>query len=141
MANEISVTESLAVRNAALSWGQNVSYRDDQAVVGGPSPGEILVGVHPGLDVSLAQIASPGWCWMCNLDAKNFVTVGVYDSSIPAFYPFLDLKPGGKPQKVFLSKYLLQELAGTGTHMGHTTTLHMLADTAACKVRVDCFER
>ena len=38
-----------------------------------------------------AEVATPGWCHMKNLDATNYVEVGVLVSS--TFYPLLKLKP------------------------------------------------
>jgi hypothetical protein len=42
--------------------------------------------------VDLADVATPGWAVFQNLDATNFVEVGIDVAAV--FYPFIKLEPG-----------------------------------------------
>jgi hypothetical protein len=94
-----------------------------------------------------AQIANPGWFWLCNLDPVNYVTWGIRDATVGSWYPVgeldaVDSQGAGHPHLLKLSRYINKEMAGTGTHVGaDIATLHFKANNAPCKIRICTFER
>lgn len=142
MANEIRVALSLQIKKDQLTYlSQPTAYTDDMVIGEGESPGLVIVDKF-GVDISLSTLTDPGYCWMQNLDDTNYVEVGIYDPETNKFYPFLELKPLGKPQLVFLSRNFGEEYAGTGTGTtAPTNRMRMKANTDTCRVRVHTFER
>lgn len=141
MADEIRINAGLTVTLAPGSSSQQYqslpNYQtDDIVTVGGPTPGTISVAVT-GTDVNLSALTDPGWCRVQNLDITNFVTLGIYDGA--TYFPFLELGP---EQFVVVKLYrdLGKEFVGTGSTAGGNT-FRIQADTAACKVKVEAFER
>jgi hypothetical protein len=120
MADEIRITASMSVDNGNLSFSQNYGSRSyDQANIGGPTPGMVEVGTVEEAQ-SFAELTTPGWTTMQNLDDTNFVewgfSTGVYGGK---------LMPG--------------ETAGP-LRLNVGTTLYLKADTAACKVVINALE-
>ena len=68
---------------------------------------------------------------MTNIDATNYVKVGLYISA--TFYPFLELGPG-ESAVLTLARDILTANAGAAV-------LRIVANTASCIVRVDCFDK
>lgn len=95
MANEITVTSSFKLENGNDSYTRTVSYNADQAAVGGPSPGALLIGTSHEA-VAPVDISSLGWAVFKNLDQTNYVEIGVEVTG--AFYPLLKLLPGEQVQ-------------------------------------------
>jgi hypothetical protein len=156
MSNEISVTMTLNVKNGGLNFTSAPSaFTDNQSVIGGPSPDTYVIPAA-GIDLSFTQIlgniyapiTSPGWCWMCNLDPTNYVTWGMRDANAGTWYPIGELDPidsqgNAHPHLLKLSRFINEEMAGTGTHQGvNVATLHFRPNNrTACKVRICIFER
>lgn len=137
MANEATVQSMLRINNGSLLYQSlPASFTADVNGTKGPSPGNVLVAVT-GTTISLSQVGTPGLARLQNLDEDNFVTVGVYDGA--SFYPLLELGPG-ETFVMRLSRYVNLEFVGTGTN-ADTNQLRMMADTAACQVLVEVFER
>ena len=141
MADEASIQVSLQIQGSG-----NLQYRSypnqfnaDVSGNKGPSPGAFQASVD-GTDVDLSELNQPALCRITNLDATNFVTVGIWDSSTSTFYPLMELLPG-EFYVVRLSRILGGEIAGTGTSTTQTgNTLRIKANTAACNVVVEAFE-
>lgn len=146
MANEVTVVLSLNIRKDALQENpQPTSYQFDMSGTVGPTPGVVTVPTT-GAAVDLAELTTPGPCWLVNLDPTNYVEYGIRDPGANIFYPLGELQPwdsaGGKPQYVYLSRNLLEEYTGTGT--GTTppgNQLWLKANKASCKVVVKAFDR
>lgn len=119
MANEITVNAKLAVNNGNLSFTRTITGAlFDQAASGGPTPGYLTVGTSEESE-TFSELSTVGWLLMENLDPTNYVewgfSTGVYGGR---------LEPG-EPALFRLSP---------------STTMYFLANTAACKVVVYCFE-
>jgi hypothetical protein len=142
MANEANIKASMRVLKGSLDYRSNpTQYLATQTGVGGPTPGTILCAVAPGTDVDLSELTTPGLAVIQNLNATNYVTVGVYDPQSNLFYPMLELLPG-EVQVIRLSRNIQEEYAtGTGTVGPGTNTLRIIANSAACLVKVDAFEK
>lgn len=147
MSSEVSVVCSLNIRgndtakaNINLNYqNQPTAFRADMTGGRGPTPGNVLVAVG-GTDVSLAALSNfGGWCRIMNLDATNWVDYGIYDSAGTEYFPLGELL-AGEQVILRLSRKLGQEYTGTGTGMGGTT-LHFRANTAACNVIVEAFDK
>lgn len=139
MANEVNVTARMEITSGVNKYRMS---RDNfiSSLVGtynGPTPGAISVSVA-GTDVSLAQLTTPGFCVITNLDLTNFVSVGTWGDS--EFIPLIEVGPG-EFAMFKLSRNLGKSYGvGTGT-TDSGATLRLKADTAACKVLVEAFER
>lgn len=114
-------------------------YAIDITTEGGQTPGQLNVPTT-GIDVNLSVLVSPYFCVMRNLDASNYVEVGVHDGSL--FHPLQELPPGGKPVPFFLSRNLgvEEDVPGTGTS-AVVNTLMLRAVGGTCKVIVEAFNR
>lgn len=121
MSNEIRVQAGITVINGNLSFQQSFGTKNyDQTAVGGPVPGQLTIGTTEE-SVSLAELTTPGWAVMQNLDGTNFVqwgfSTGVYGGR---------LEPG--------------ETAGPFRLDPGVSNLFLKSDTAACKVLLYVFE-
>jgi len=111
----------------------------------GPTPGVVTVPVD-GTDVDLSRLNQlGGFCRIQNLDATNFITVGVADPANGEFYPIMDILPG-ETYPLRLSRFLgcRYPILGTGTGTGTAgadVMLHIRADTAECDALVEAFDR
>lgn len=140
MANEVTVTSSLQVRSGNLSYrSQPQQFRADLVLATGPAPGSFLA-TYDGVDVDLSQLATPSFYRIQNLDATNYVDVGIYDPVNSIFHPLHEVGPGetyvGK-----LSRNLGQMFTtpGTGTS-GTSGALHVKAQTVDCTIIVEAFD-
>lgn len=96
----------------------------------GPTPGAVTVPVS-GVDISFAQLdAMGGLGRFFNIDATNFITVGLRDKVTNVFYPFGDILPG-EFYIWRLSSKLPKDEAGTGTFSGTNVTVHAKTNTNA----------
>lgn len=141
MANEWVVTAGLSLQVADGSGNRQYrsapsQFLSDLEDMRGPTPGHLLVAVT-GTDVSLTQLATPGFCRIQNLDTTNYVTVGIYDGA--SYFPLMEVGPE-EFYVVKLYRFLGSEFVGTGTP-ADVNTLRLMANTAACKVLVEAFNR
>lgn len=142
MANEITIRNSLQIQNGNLDYrSRPTSFRANMSGLDGPVPGAVSCAVAPGTNIDLSELTTPGMCWVQNLDADNYVTIGMFDPESDIFYPTLELLPG--EFSVFrLSRDIQEELGtGTGTVGPGTNRLRCIADTAACNVIFHVFEK
>ena len=115
MSNEIQTACMLSVNNGTLQLPQvGTAIQDDQATARGGGPGVVDVGLSPET-ISFGDIV-PGYVYVRNLDATNYVHLGTDYSGV--FVPMLQVK-AGKQQLIYLD-------AGV--------TVRAYADTGACKV-------
>jgi len=141
MANEFTITSGLSLSVAPASGNRQyrsvpTQFQADLEDLRGPTPGHLLVATT-GTDVSLAQLATPGFCRVQNLDTANYVTLGIYDGA--SYFPLMEIGP--EEFYVFkLYRFFGSEFVGTGTP-SDVNTLRLKADTAACKVLVEAFNR
>lgn len=139
MANEVNVNLSFEVtsgNNKHIS-GKNNFIGSLVAAYNGPTPGAVACSTA-GTDISLAQMTTPGYCKITNLDPTNYVSVGTFGDA--EFIPLMEVGPGEfaffKLNRNFGKSYGV----GTGT-TDSGATLRIKADTATCKVLVEAFER
>lgn len=140
MSDEGKLVVDLQIATGHLSYRSSpTSISFDVAGVKGPTPGAITVPTT-GKDVDLSGLTTPGLCWITNLDATNFITVGIWDPENIKFYPFMKLLPGEFFAFRLSPNVGKEQGTGTGTTGPATNTLHIRADTSSCVVRVDAFE-
>jgi hypothetical protein len=140
LANEARVTAAIQITtgNYRYQSPQPTAFFLDVAGAKGPTPGAITATTS-GTNVDLSGLTSPGLCWISNLDATNYVEVGIHDGAL--FHPLLEIPPGaGFP--LYLSRNLgvEEDVPGTGTS-GVINSLCVRAHTASCVVRVEASER
>lgn len=111
----------------------------DVANIGGPTPGTILVDTA-GTNIDLSQLTTPGLCWMQNLDAANYVEYGMWDASTSHFEPLGEIGPG-EFYCIKLSRNLGLEYGAGTASAGSGNSLRLRANTAACKVKINAYER
>lgn len=140
MASEATVRVSLAIRADNINYpGGQGAFTADVTGRKGPTPGA-FTATTDGTDVDLSQLTTPGWAHVKNLDATNYVQVGVWDSNTSRFYPLLRLL-AGESVVVRLDADIGEEYEGTGTGTGTgPNTLRVKANTASCVVLVEAFE-
>jgi len=141
MANEWTISAGISLQVAGGSGNRQIrsapmQFQADLEDLRGPTPGHLLVAVT-GTDVSLAQLATPGFCRIQNLDTTNYVIAGIYDGV--SFFPMIEIGPE-EFYVVKLYRFLGSEFVGTGTP-ADVNTLRLMANTAACKVIVEAFNR
>jgi hypothetical protein len=141
MANEARVNSSLTIASGSNKYqNQPTSFSADVSVFKGPSPGAFTASLL-GTDVDLSELDVPGLCVFKNLDATNYVTIGLRDPETSKFYPLIELLPT-EQYTVRLSRLLGWETGtGTGTEGSETNVLCVRADTAPCNVSVEAFEK
>ncbi len=140
MADEAQVRCSLQIIEGNLKYiSQPTTYLADVAVgARGPTPG-LISATLLGTDVDLSELTTPGLCRIQNLDSTNFVEVGIWDGV--SFFPLIDIL-AGKFTVVTLAAALGEEFGtGTGTITADINTMRIKADTAACDVIVEAFDR
>jgi hypothetical protein len=141
MANEASITSRLLISSGKNKYqSQPASFTADISVFKGPTPGAFTASLL-GTDVVLTELDVPGLCIFKNLDATNYVTIGLRDPETSKFYPLIELLPT-EGYVVRLSRLLGWETGtGTGTEGSETNVLCVRADTAPCNVSVEAFEK
>lgn len=118
MADEITVQASIQVVNGNLRDSFAIGSQSiDQAAYGGPTPGYFTLGTSEET-IAFGELSTKGWCVIHNLDATNFITFG-----------FSTGVYGGKLKAGEACVFRL-----------NTTSLYMIANTAACKVLVKGYE-
>jgi hypothetical protein len=118
MANEITVGAYFRVVNGSLRDEFSIGNQSvTQIASGGPTPGFFTLGTSEET-IAFGELSTKGWCVIQNLDTTNFIrwgfSTGVY---------------GGKLLPGEACVFRL-----------NTTSLFMIADTAACKVLVKGYE-
>jgi hypothetical protein len=144
VAREIQVRSSLQINNGNTNYlSQPVSFLANQETAGGPTPGMVAIaGTGAGTSITLSALARPGLCRIQNLDATNFVQVGVWDGT--NFFPMIELLPG-ESYVVRLARDLNEEYGtGTGTTSGVVNALRAKASGvgpgASINLLVEAFE-
>ena len=92
MADEVTVNAFISVVKDYLSFTKNIgslSFDMDTARMAGGTQ-TIGTGAHEALEFN--DIATPGYVWMRNLDATNYVEIGIDDEG--TFEPTIVLKAG-----------------------------------------------
>jgi hypothetical protein len=94
MANEITVTATLKVAKGSLAWQQSVNQSITLAAAkpNGSGFSQSIPTTAGGTAISLGAVATNGWAWFQNLDATNYVEIGVADGG--TFFPFARLLAG-----------------------------------------------
>src|SRR4051794_16391060 len=93
MASEISISSSLSVNKGSLQLSRSANFRADMPGTEFGQAGQIIgFSAHEALAIN-ADIGTKGVAWFRNLDATNYVEIGVQDGS-SNFIPFAKLKPG-----------------------------------------------
>lgn len=148
MADEARIQASLQIRKTNTDGdmiilqyqGQPTAFTADVTGTKGPVPGAISVAIG-GTAVDFSELTDPGFCRLMNLDETNFVEWGIREPATGYFYPIGEIGPG-ETYVIKLSRNLLEEYTGSGTATGPATNeFYMKADTAACNVLVEAFER
>ena len=121
MADEISYTAKLAVTKSNLSYTRTVSDAVDMtgSTHNGGSPSIPITTA--GTALALGDVTTPGWAFFRNLDATNFIEIGIQQGGV--FYPFLKLKAGD----------------ATACRLG-TTAPYARANTAAARLEFAIFQ-
>lgn len=147
MANEITVTESIAIiANDQTTGISQINYRPadntfraDMVGRYGPAPGVILA-TAAGTDVDLSAIGGGGgMCRIKNQDLTRYVEIGLYDPDTDVYGPMCELLPG-EFMRVRLSRFLGQEMGLTGTHaFGGGLTVRIKGVGGTVRVLVEAF--
>ena len=118
MANEAQIAVSLSVSVGELQFQSSpASFNADVSAAGGDGavPGAVEATLAGAL-IDLSKLTAPGgFAVIQNLDATNYVSIGMRDPDSSKFYPVLDLLPG----EIFVVRlardYDTEFGAGTGT--------------------------
>jgi hypothetical protein len=92
MANEITVQTSLQLANGNLKFARGANFKADQATGIRGGPGVQVIGTTQEAIAIGSDVATLGWAWIQNLDATNYVEIGVVVSA--TFYPTNRFNPG-----------------------------------------------
>jgi hypothetical protein len=91
MANEITITQTLLLKNTTLTWDPKLGTQNiDQAVPGVSDQTQTIPTSQTALNVS-TEIATLGVALIKNLDETNYIQIGLVVSA--TFYPFARIKP------------------------------------------------
>lgn len=121
MAQEITVSGSLAAKKGTLPLSYPVSGKFNQAGIGGKIRQQSIPTTAGGTAIDMTGITNPGWILMLNKDPTNFIQVGPLSAG--AMVPCMRLEP--------------LEPAGPFRIDG---TLRALSDTAACLLEYEVLE-
>lgn len=93
MAKEITITAKLSVTNGSLKISRGETSRQvDQAAAGYAARAQVIGNsAHEALDIG-SDVSAAGCYYLRNLDATNYVTIGVDVSG--TYCPLLKLLPG-----------------------------------------------
>jgi hypothetical protein len=124
MANEATITNGIFIDKGNLHFHPaSVTFRGTVTGTKGPVPGALSIATA-GTDISFAQLTTPGYCKITNLDATNYVEYGIWNGT--TFYPLGEILAG--------QSYVIRLSRNVGS------TLRFRANTAACNVVVEAFE-
>ena len=126
MANEISVSAGVEVNNGNLIFRPGVTrFNVTQTTAAGPTPGSMTIPTTAnGTAVSLAQLTTPGWIEITNLDTTNYIEIGTWDGA--TFHIIAECLAGEK--MVFRASRSL-------------STMRIMANTASCEVVINAFDK
>lgn len=117
MADEITITNSASLSNGTykdqLTFGG--TFRIDQSSAG--SAGGIRAIGTSAENLTMTDISTPGILYVKNLDATNFVEIGVDNTG---FVAMAKLEPGDPPAQF---------------RVADSTTIQLKADTASCNIQ------
>lgn len=117
MANEIKQAMQLSCTNGSFSTAApQLSLSINQSAVGALQG--VTAVTTSEADLSLTGLTTPGWVWMRNLDATNYVKVGPKSGGV--MVECIRLKPG---------EAAMFRLGPSGV------TLRWVANTATCNVQ------
>ena len=132
MANEARISGSLHINKGNLEYSSKpTAFTADVTGTKGPTPGAIAV-TAAGTDVNLSELATPGLCWLSNLDATAYITYGIWDGV--EFHPLGELLAGE------FAPLRLSRTIGLGTGTGYEN-LRLKSSSGTINARVDCFEK
>ncbi len=137
--DEARITSSLIINIGKLQYSSQPSaFTADVSAASAPTPGSVTATLA-GADIDISQLTIPGLCRIQNLDATNYVTLGVWDGV--SFFPVMEWL-AGENFVIRLSRVIGEEQGtGTGTIAADVNTLRLKADTAECECIVDIFEK
>ncbi len=95
MANEITLSTNLAVKNPATGTAWTSTIRPAVFSITQNALGEVgsVVSIPTTItDLVITGLATAGLAWFMNLDATNYIQVGIDQTGTLA--PFVHLKPG-----------------------------------------------
>jgi hypothetical protein len=91
MPNEITLTQTLLLKNGTLTWDPKLTTQNiDQAVPGVSDQTQTIPTSATAINVS-TEIATLGVALIKNLDETNYIQIGLVVSA--TFYPFARIKP------------------------------------------------
>ena len=144
MANEARITSGLDIMKGTNPVqvdysARPASFAADVAGAKGPVPGAIDATVA-GVSVDFSELTTPALCRIMNLDATNYVEVGIWDPENAKFFPLMELLPG-ESYVIRLARNLQEEYqTGTGTTGANTNRLRIKANTTVVPVLIEAFE-
>lgn len=139
MADEARISSGMTIRVSPLDYNSRpASFTADVSAASAPAPGKVTAALTPTL-VDLSARGVVGLCRIQNMDATNYVEVGMYNSDDNEFLPMLEIY-AGESWVMRLSRLMGKEVVGTGT-TGSTTSLALRANTAAVQCLVEVFEK
>lgn len=119
MADEITITHKISCVNGNLNFAPPTkTYRVDQTAAGGPTPGYVTIGTSEE-SISFGELSTVGWLHMENLDSTNYIQWGFATGAY-----------GGR----------LEAGESASFRLNPSTTLYVLANTAACKALIYALE-
>lgn len=138
MSQEIRANISLQVTNTAFQYRSvPSSFVANQTTPFGKTPGGLHVPVF-GIDIDLTKFVLPGIIWMYNFNAIHYITYGIWEAALSEFHPLGELQ-AGDIHLFRLSRDILKEYAGTGTHpTADPNTFHMKASKLSTGVDILC---
>lgn len=146
MASEATIQSGLNIRKTSGSLTQidyrspATTFRVDVSGTKGPTPGALTIPTG-GKTISLQELTTPGLVCIHNLDATNYIVVGIWDVGLNVFYPLIEVGPG-ESYTLKLWRSIQEEYIGTGTGTsGPGNQLFAKAIGGDCVVSFDAFER
>lgn len=142
MANEVTVNTTLDIRKNSIQYvSQPQQFRADMTGQKGPVPGALTV-TSAGTDVSFAELTTPGFAMLRNLETAGsgvWVEYGIWDGL--EFYPIGRID-AGQFFPIQFSPNLGKSLGtGTGTVDTGSYTLRFKAHGAStAEISVEAFE-
>lgn len=135
---DATIRASLTIDKGNISYQSKPTQFTASIATGkGPAPGAFAVSTA-GTDVDLSELTQPGLYRIQNLDATNFVTLGIWDGV--SFFPIHEILAGETYVGRF-SRNLGEEEGSTGTGtIDSGNTLRIKADTAECNVVLEAFD-
>lgn len=94
MASEINVNAQVSATKGSITLGRSLSKIVDWALARSSSGVQNIPTTAGGTAFAFgAGVTTLGWAWFVNLDAANFVQIGVQTAG-PTFTPLIKLKAG-----------------------------------------------